>query len=397
MTFWKPSDQLLGRKRLRANRYRRILIVATRQIGDVLCTTPLIRRAREVWPNAVIDVLGYEKTMGMLKGNPLIDEVIESSEHPRWSEYRVLLRRIFRKYDLAIVTQPSDRAHLYGLMAAPHRVGIVPSRLDHSWWKNAMSMATLTMDGATRHVVVDRARLIHFFDQTESPPRLDPPEIEGLPLPLGDWLINRRVIVIHATPMWRYKQWPSERWARLIHRLVSQGLSIVLTGSSSSTDKAMNEEILRLLPDECRADIYNAAGTLSLGQVTDLMTKACLYLGVDTSITHQAAAVGLPVLAIFGPTTPVNFGPWPKGFDWSIECDSPWSRQGSDLSVGHRFQNLGNVTIIQGPGGCVPCMKGGCEDHVQSHSQCLIDLDERVILKQVDRLLGEALQEGHAA
>ncbi len=78
--------------------FKRILIIATRQIGDVLCTTRLTRRTRELWPDAVIDVLGYDKTMGMLVGNPDINSLIEYSEHQKWSEYKPTIKRIFRNY-----------------------------------------------------------------------------------------------------------------------------------------------------------------------------------------------------------------------------------------------------------------------------------------------------------
>ena len=56
----------------------RILVVATRQIGDVLLTTPLIHAARRRWPQARIDVLAFAGTLGMLRGNPDVDELIES-------------------------------------------------------------------------------------------------------------------------------------------------------------------------------------------------------------------------------------------------------------------------------------------------------------------------------
>ncbi|MEO7338873.1 MAG: LPS core biosynthesis protein, partial [Caldimonas sp.] len=58
--------------------FRRILVVCTRQIGDVLLTTPLIRATRRRWPDAAIDVLGFTGTLGMLKGNPDIHELIEA-------------------------------------------------------------------------------------------------------------------------------------------------------------------------------------------------------------------------------------------------------------------------------------------------------------------------------
>ena len=62
---------------LRADdRFARIIVICTRQIGDVLLTTPLIAAAKERWPEARIDVLGFGGTLGMLRGNPDVAELI---------------------------------------------------------------------------------------------------------------------------------------------------------------------------------------------------------------------------------------------------------------------------------------------------------------------------------
>jgi heptosyltransferase-3 len=104
---------------------KKVLFIATRQIGDVLVTTPLISKARELWPDAEFHFLGYRGKLDMLKGNPDISQTIETSDRPRLNEYLSLFFRLFQRYDLAVVTQPSDRAYLYGLVAAHQRVGVL--------------------------------------------------------------------------------------------------------------------------------------------------------------------------------------------------------------------------------------------------------------------------------
>ena len=375
LLFWQASNQLVGQKLLATVKIRSILIVATRQIGDVLCTTPLIRRTREIWPDAKIDVLGYEKTMGMLSGNPDIHDIIESSEHPKWPEYKRLFKRIFRRYDLAIVTQPSDRPHIYGLLAAPKRVGIVPARIEHSWWKNALSMATISMDGASRHVIVDRLRLMSFFSKQNATPVVTPPSDLQLPSDIGETL-PRAYVVFHATPMWQYKRWPVSAWADLAAKVVRAGYDVCLTGSGSEADRSFNalieQSVRRLKGASGPNQIHNLAGRVTLGQLTLLLNASQAYVGVDTSVTHQAAASGVPVIALFGPTTPINFGPWPKAFEWDQSCDSPWARRGKTIPSDAGYcQTLQNVTILQGPGVCVPCMKAGCQDQNDSPSDCM--------------------------
>jgi heptosyltransferase III len=370
-------------EKLNPNPYQRILIIATRQIGDVLCTTPLMRRARELWPGAVIDVLGYTKTMGMLVGNSDINEVIESSEHPKWPEYKRLIKRIFRKYDLAIVTQASDRAHIYGLLAASRRIGVVPSSNQHAWWKKWTSAFHIQMAGADRHVIVDRMRLIDGYARKIGltpkegeihQPVLRPPQAEPLPRDIQTFLV-KPYLVIHSTPMWRYKQWPTVRWAQLIDALVKEGHQVVLTGSGGTSDRTLNGLIYSHLSESIRTAVLDVSGRLTLGQVTALLRGAQAYVGVDTSITHQAAAVGVPVVGLFGPTSPVYFGPWPREAPWVPSQDSVWQR------TAQHSQQIGNVTIVQGVGTCVPCMRAGCEDHNHSHSLCLDQLDHETVLQ----------------
>jgi heptosyltransferase-3 len=68
-----------------------------------------------------------------------------------------------------------------------------------------------------------------------------------------------------------------------------------------------------------------------------LLKHSRLYIGVDTLISHMAAAAGTPTVVLFGPVNPVTWGPWPKGFR---DGDSPWEALGNEPK--------GNVTIVQG-------------------------------------------------
>jgi heptosyltransferase-3 len=115
-----------------------VLVIVTRQIGDVLLTTPLIHAARERWPDAAIDVLGFEGTLGMLRGNPDVRELIATPARLGWRGGLRLARRLWRRYDLALVAEASDRAHLMGALASSHRAGILPVRGSSNGWKKRL-------------------------------------------------------------------------------------------------------------------------------------------------------------------------------------------------------------------------------------------------------------------
>ncbi len=92
----------------------------------MLLTTPLVHAARQRWPRATIDLLGLPGTLGMLAGNPEPDHCIEVPAGRRADQARWLLRTQWRRYDLALITRGSDRAHLYGWVTARQRSGLVP-------------------------------------------------------------------------------------------------------------------------------------------------------------------------------------------------------------------------------------------------------------------------------
>ena len=361
---------------------KKVLFIATRQIGDVLVTTPLISQARELWPDAEFHFLGYRGKLEMLKGNPDIAQTIETSDRPKLKEYLSLFFRLFQRYDLAVVTQPSDRAYLYGLIAAHQRIGVLgghpqglteqdkakKSKSDkQNAWKKAISLHTVDVDYFAQHVITEKLRLLEIFYR-------NPRDLFSKPIsvtaPAGDPItpsiaaqLHSPYVVVHPGPLTAYKRWPLAYWQSLLTWIVKQDWQVVLSTSPAKQDLQLNKDILSLLDEETRKHVVDTAGLLTIPQAGTLIRGAIAYVGVDTSITHLAAACNTPTIALFGPTPPTNFGPWPNGFIG----EQPYQLKA-------RSQTVGNVTILQGPGECVPCRKAGCEDRASSNSECLDQL-----------------------
>ena len=368
---------------------KKVLFIATRQIGDVLVTTPLISQARELWPDAEFHFLGYRGKLEMLKGNTDIAQTIETSDRPKLKEYFSLFCKLFQRYDLAVVTQPSDRAYFYGLAAAHHRVGVLSghpqglteqdkakrSRSDkQNVWKKAISLHTVDVDYFAQHVITEKLRLLEIFYR-------NPLELFKKPIsvtaPAGDPItpsiatqLHSSYVVVHPGPLTAYKRWPLAYWQTLLTWITKQGWQVVLSASPAKQDLQLNQDILSLLDEETRKHVVDTAGQLTIPQAGALIRGAIAYVGVDTSITHLAAACNTPTIALFGPTPPTNFGPWPNSF----VGEQPYQLRA-------RSQTVGNITILQGPGECVPCRKAGCEDRANSNSECLDQLDPNQVIE----------------
>jgi heptosyltransferase-3 len=351
-----------------------VLVVVTRQIGDVLLTTPLVRQARRLWPQARIEVLGFAGTLGMLEGNPDVDELIPAAARTGWAGAWRLARRLWRRYDLVLVADPGDRAHLIGWIASRWRTGLLPAHGSSNWWKRRLLVHAVSSDGdlGAEHVVSEKLRLLAPWSSDTALPLAQVVGPADAPLPAALRVqLRPRYVVMHTPSMWRYKQWPIAHFRELAGRLTHAGRQVVLTGSAAAHDR----ECVAAMQGAGPADLLVDAGVLGFRQLAALIRGCALYIGPDTSVSHLAAACGVPVLAIFGPTNPQRWAPWPA---------EPVVLQRRALS-----QTAGKVTLVQAELPCVPCGKAGCEDHRQSRSDCLQAITPQRVAAEAFRLLAE--------
>jgi heptosyltransferase-3 len=355
----------------------RILIIAMRYLGDVLLTTPLIRSIRRAYPKARLDVLVYSNTAAMLEGNPDIDNVITTPNRPNGSDYRDLIRTLFRRYDLAVVTQTGDRPFLYGLIAAPTRIGAVPSRRESGWWKRLFMARWVEFDDLDTHTVLQHLRLAGLLEIPSCFELVPPQTVAGRKVAEGDesMLPAAPYAVLHPYPQWTYKRWTVDGWVEVGRYLNSLGLAVVLSGSPAADER----EYVSAIADRLPAGTVNLAGRLSLAELGGLIAGARLFVGPDTGITHLAAAVGVPVIALYGPTNPVKWAPWPYGYR---QRSNPFRKTGS--------QRVNNIRFIQGEAECVPCHQEGCDRHRNSRSRCLDNLSGETVRQAIAEILDVA-------
>lgn len=353
-----------------------VLVVVTRRIGDVLLATPLVRSVKRAWPEAAIDCLVFAGTEGVLARNPDLREVLAVPERASFGEQRALARRIRRRYDLAVSTLPGDRPTLYAWLAARTRIGFALPGAKHAW-KRWLLSRWVAFDDRARHTVEQNlalAGLLGIAPQAEVVAGWSVEDERAVAEALPFDARSTRYAVLHLYPKFRYKQWTAQGWSALAWWLAGEGMRLVLTGSGAPDETEYVGRNARDFP----AGTVSLTGQLSFPEVACLIAGAAVYVGPDTATTHVAAATGTPTIALFGPSNPVRWGPWPRGYD---ETASPFALCGS--------RTVNNVTLIQGVNarGCVPCLLEGCDRHRESRSDCLEEMPAARVIDAVRRVL----------
>jgi heptosyltransferase-3 len=340
----------------------RILVIVLRRLGDVLLTTALIRSLKCGYPDARIDVLVFAGTEGVLEGNPDVSAIIVM---PRSGLLRTLAlaTQLWRRYDLAVSTQTGDRPTFFAWVGGRRRAGPVEAAGLVAHMKRRMLDRSVTVSHGS-HRVEETLRLAQALGIAAGGelvcPAGSPRTEQSPPSPYA---------VVHAAPMFRYKQWTVDGWRALASTLTERGIAIAATGGPSEQDRRYLDEVWRGL------DVHRLDGRLSWPELSNLIRGAQVYVGPDTSVTHLAAAAGGPTVAIYGPTDPRLWGPWP-----AAGLAPPWMAAGT-------LQQRGNVWLVQNPLPCLPCQLEGCERRLNSHSQCLEELTVAQVLGAVDAAL----------
>lgn len=357
---------------------RRILLVAVPGIGDAFLATPLVRALKRAYPGASIDML-VRDGKDVVAGNPDLAQVLVQARRPAFADSVRFLAGIFRRYDLAVSTSTTDRAFLNLFFAAPRRVGKIAALGPKSWWKRTLVRNFVLVD-ADEHVLSENLRIAdvlgierHYLAELPHPPPGSGAKPSSLPFDAA----GESYAVLHMRPGAIVRQWPDDYWQVMIQALRARGIAVVATGSDHPSERAYVDSIMSRaaavgnLPPVC-----NLAGQLQFHEVVEVVRRAVVFVGPDTSVTHLAATTGVPTVALFGLTDPVRWGPWPMGLE---RRGSPWNREA--LS-----QTSGNVTLLRSLCRCNP-RRQTCEFRPGEPGACMSQLLPDTVLAVIDPIL----------
>jgi len=286
--------------------YKNLLLLNLNHIGDILFTTPAIRALKESFPDARIRTVVLSGMEGLLNSNPFVDEVI-TRKRDMISILKLIPRLRSGGCDASVLfTFSSVRMAALGKWAgATTRVGF-----DEPALRRFLSHPIARRPGCHRvDLYLDLVRAIgadvkspkmEMFVSDE-----DQEFADGLLKSVGV-SGKRPIVAISPGSSVAAKQWFPDRYAKVADRLALDGVDVIIVGSEG--ERATVNEVIKA-SKKPPADI---AGRTKIGQLAAVLKRCDVVVSNDTGPMHMAVSVGIPVVAIFGPTDPEITGPYCK-------------------------------------------------------------------------------------
>ena len=311
---------------------RNVLIIKLRYIGDVLLATPTVHAIKAARPDTRVAMMVNRGTEDVLSGNPDMDEIVILDKGSLLAQWQLIAGLRRRQFDTVIDLTDGDRsAFLTWISGAPVRIGFND---ENRWRGQCYTQVVQPVPGVRHRIDRDMAALkplgVHpngklprlwltGEDEASADQLLDRLGIRG----------DRPIVIIQPGARYWFKAWPYERFAELADRLASDyGCQVLIGGSQEE------EALAQRIHEAAKSRPISMAGLATLKQFAAIAKRAALFVGNDSGAMHIAAAVGTPMVALFGPSNPDEWGPrrdrvkvLSKGFDCR-SCFHPTCERG---------------------------------------------------------------------
>ncbi|GEJ56320.1 glycosyltransferase family 9 protein [Anaeromyxobacter diazotrophicus] len=328
----------------------KILIVRYSALGDVVLATSVLEPLLARFPGAEVEWVTDAAYAPLLAGLPGV-RAVHPLERGGAAPALALRERLRGRFDLTLDLQHKVRSALVSHGAAPRRL---------TFRRRSAPGAVLALLGTDPPLA--RAHATVLYAEALAPLGVAGPGRLQLSLSptaraLAADALPRRggpLVAIAPGARWATKRWPAERFAAVADALAADGARIVLAGGPG--DREAFQAVRALLRAPVAADL----SPLPVDALAAALARVQLLVACDSGPVHLASAVGTPVLALFGPTSPVRWGPPPPGRAFSLGL------------------------------ACSPCSNHGAEFCPEGHHRCLADLGAEAVAAAARALLGEA-------
>ncbi|KMY66434.1 hypothetical protein AAU61_14715 [Desulfocarbo indianensis] len=336
----------------------KVLLVKLSALGDVVQALPVAMAIRRQNPEAQVDWLVEKPSAPLLAGHPALSRVLVSPRHEitqgdgniftALTGFGRELRSV--TYDAVLDLQGLMKsAMLVALCKAERKIGFKGGKEPLAAWPLTERLAPYDPDRHALERYLDLLEPLGIMRPAHPQFGLEPgPEaLDGIEALLGQDRGGGPFVILHPVAKWESKLWPVAHWAKLARDLKALGLRVALSGSAD------DRGVTRAIAAGAGVDLIDLAGRFSLKQMAALLSKADLLVSTDTGVMHLAAAMGCPVVALFGPTAPWRTGPY---------------------GAGHRVLSLKLA--------CAPCFRRECEK-----PRCLTELSPEQVLAEAQEAL----------
>jgi heptosyltransferase-2 len=352
---------------------KKILIINTFGIGDVLFTTPMIKNLKRAHPQAAIHYMANSRSAAVLANNAAVDKVIVYDRDDFAAAYQRSVFEYLRKgkdfleslqregYDL-VIDLSADRG-----MSLMTKMARIPERVGLDYKGRGMFLTRrIPFTGFETKPVVE-----YYFDILKE---INVPVIDKM-LELNvseadhkwakDWFLQNALAFVKPLvavfpgggASWGksavLKRWPVEKFAKLVDKMIeNHNAHIILMGNEGE------RELCEVIAEKSRLTVHVVAGELTITQSAALLKQCALVVCNDGGPLHVAVAADVPTVSIFGPVDDKVYGPYP----------------------------LGKHAVVKKGLACQPCYRNFRMANCP-HINCLNQLDVDDVLNKIERFL----------
>lgn len=334
---------------LKTKKYKKILIVKPSSMGDVIHSFPVLNALKDFSPSSEIHWVIARGLEGLIEGHPMVNKIwiIDKDKWKKINSITKTLDEILtlskslreQKYDMVIDLQGLLRSGLItGLSNSPIRIGFKKGREFSPIFYNIRVKTQENIHAIQRYMKVLEV-LGCSYDKIEFPMPLIKPSksVQDIIARYSPYY------VVVPGARWKTKQWFPERFSEVISTL--DGYSIIV---GSTSDRVIGESISH----QSKEKAVNIAGDTTIQELICLIRHAKGVISNDTGPMHIAAALNKPLVAVFGPTSPLRTGPYSR-----------------------------NCQVVNADVGCAPCYKKTC-----AKMTCMKSIDAKNVLDAIEKL-----------
>ncbi len=330
------------------NNQKNIVIMRTDRIGEVLLSTVCIDAVKRAFPESKITFITSEYSRSLVEARDDIEEVWTVDTFSKKGAFIKALKLAHRlrskKFDTVIILNPHIVLHLASFLAfIPNRIGynrkggfLLNKKIEDERDKGEKHEIEYTLDllkllgvkveGLSPRIYLDNNVSIR-VDRLLQEMRID---------------LSKPIVGVHPGSSNPAKIWPKENYSNLIKKVISEtDATVIILGGKG--EEVLAKDIIGSL----KGNIFNLTGKLDLKELAALLAKTSLFIGNDTGPMHVAAALNVPVIAMFGRNIPgvgpKRWGPWGKNS--IVFHKDPGCKPCYDTKCPYEFKCLKAITV----------------------------------------------------